>query len=598
VKSVATDGGPTRRKEASSLILSKIGQPAEQPPRGRGMNSETRCFAKHARGNESSPRTPATPLSVVSTTDSLRSEQPYPDNECANSPLPGSACCANERRAVRGSLTSPAERRNLGEFRNRSTLLAATGQMSVLLARRRSSFDASLTIETTHTSNDDVSDRTQESSNHRKSLDETTTISSRQHSPDMEEIPASSGSCSPAVVSAASWGQCRSLESTSASTSRSTSSVEPTPMPGSRSSAVVEQNPAAIMPISPIIKPSQSVRKKYDPIVDNNKKILHLGSGEKIYDLFSWEEVMQEEGDGGKVVVCRAKTTRSWMAEETGAELVMKICPKCALFDLGVAEDFRRIQLRMLSLPPHDGVMPFLEVLEDHKFYYSVMERAAAGPLFDALLNEFVDGTIPTPSVKKVLREILGALRHLHENGILHRDIKPDNLVVQVGAEAETFLHSDASVRQAWRVMLIDFDHVLLDWQGVAQSPSMYGDFAGTPRFSAPEALLGNYSPQSDLYSVGVVLYLLMTGKMPRDDDIFEQEMEKGHSSSYDRSWRIAIQRRLQDIQVDWCCDPWPAQPLCKAFCMSLLSYKPSDRPRSAEQALEHDWLAQPTNGL
>merc|ERR1719359_1060466 len=86
---------------------------------------------------------------------------------------------------------------------------------------------------------------------------------------------------------------------------------------------------------------------------------------------------------------------------------------------------------------------------------------------------------------------------------MLHRDVKPDNIVVHHGMP-----------------LLIDFDHADPDWN--ATEHKRVTGFFGTVRFSAPEAFRGYFSQQSDLYSVGVLLYLLMTGKLPRDDRIME----------------------------------------------------------------------------
>merc|ERR1719498_491494 len=86
---------------------------------------------------------------------------------------------------------------------------------------------------------------------------------------------------------------------------------------------------------------------------------------------------------------------------------------------------------------------------------------------------------------------------------MLHRDVKPDNIVVQNGMP-----------------LLIDFDHADPDWN--ATEHKRVTSFFGTVRFSAPEAFRGYFSQQSDLYSVGALLYLLMAGKLPRDDSILQ----------------------------------------------------------------------------
>lgn len=302
-------------------------------------------------------------------------------------------------------------------------------------------------------------------------------------------------------------------------------------------------------------------------IVHEERSIKALGET-KIYDLYHWDQVIQEAGDGGKVVVCRPKCSKDGPSVEEGEEFVMKIFKKHSINEEKEAQ-FRKVQHRMLNFPPHSGVMPLHEVLEDDSFYYTVMEKAEGGPLFQSLVDAFPDGVIPAAAVKRVMKHILGALAHVHKNGMLHRDIKPDNIVVHNGCPT-----------------LIDFDHADPDWN--ASEHKRVNSFFGTVRFSAPEAFRGYFSQQSDLYSVGVLLYLLMTGKLPRDDRIMEAIAE-----AEGRQWSEEIYMKVfYEDAVDWQCDPWPENYACRHFCQRLLHFFPQARPNSADEALAHPWLA------
>lgn len=308
---------------------------------------------------------------------------------------------------------------------------------------------------------------------------------------------------------------------------------------------------------------------------------------EKIYDLYCWDEVLQEEGDGGKVVICRPKAS----PEET-FDYVMKIRSKESLRKQHHEEEFRKTQVRMLNLPPHVGVLPVREFMEDEKFYYIVMDRARGGSFFGSLLEEFKDGSMPQHAVKGIMREILEAVSHLHRHRVLHRDIKPDNLCMQL------FADPSSPTSEVKRVVLIDFDHADPDFSPV--SPSKDHSTYGTLRFNAPESLLGEYSAASDLYSVGAILYLLMTGKMPHDDSVFEEAEEAllSEEDSKERSpqsrgcWMRQVYVHLRDQPVDWRCDPWPHLSDCRDFCARLLAFDPLERFVCAEEALHHTWLA------
>jgi serine/threonine protein kinase len=297
-------------------------------------------------------------------------------------------------------------------------------------------------------------------------------------------------------------------------------------------------------------------------------KMIKLLEEEKIFDLYEWREVLQEDGDGGKVVVCRPKDANPDKEELTDKEYVLKMCSKEHLRNEKLELQFRHVQKRLLAFPPHPGVLLPEKVHEDGSYYYIVMKKAQGGTLFSSLLTKFGNEIIPGGVVKCAIKQVLAALGHIHSNGLLHRDIKPDNIVV----------HDDA-------VMLIDFDHADPSWD--PEEPKTTSAFYGTFRFSAPEVFLGEYSQQSDLYSVGCSLYLLMTGKFPRNDDLFKPCFEQGL-----RRWREVVFQNLTDApEVDWMCDPWPLVPECRDLCQKLLEFDPTRRPASAEEALRHLWF-------
>lgn len=308
------------------------------------------------------------------------------------------------------------------------------------------------------------------------------------------------------------------------------------------------------------------------------RNIEPLPEGKKIYDLFSWTQVLQETGDGGKVVVCHPKGSRPSyeLDEHRATDYILKIRSKESLLRQRNEENFRMVALRMLNLPAHQNIVPYHEVLEDEKFYYMVMEKASGGALFSSLLRDYTDGVVPESAVKRFIRDTLEALRHAHRNGLLHRDVKPDNLVVRKPNGPE-------NIR---RIALIDWDHADPSWVSGGPERSENGYF-GTLEFCAPEALTGRFSEASDLYSVGVTLYLLMTGKNPYPDQMFEELRKKERT----RSAEVTMLQRMSTATIDWQCDPWPHQPDCKEFCMRLLAFQPEHRMVSAQQALKHRWL-------
>lgn len=342
-----------------------------------------------------------------------------------------------------------------------------------------------------------------------------------------------------------------------------------------------------------VIEPSAiSAIKQEERIAKRSIRVLE--PREKIFDLYYWSEVLQEEGCGGKVVVCSPKETSgersplispglSPMTASTPAVVgthVMKMKAKTELGKQhGAEQQFRKSHLLMLNLPPHKGVLPLHEVLEDDAFYYVVMGKATGGSLLSNLAAQYSDGEMPERAIKELMRDMLLAIGHLHHHGMLHRDVKIDNFVVQVYDNATTPGHKIKNVQ------LIDFDLADADGCESAKTPWKQGNgWVGTMRNSAPETFWGNFSQRSDLYGVGTILYLIMAGKMPYDDKFFDQ-CGKRTEDMHDLCCKLA------HVPVDWDAHCWQKFPMCKDFCMSLLAFNPQSRPASAEDALKHEWF-------
>jgi serine/threonine protein kinase len=308
----------------------------------------------------------------------------------------------------------------------------------------------------------------------------------------------------------------------------------------------------------------------------SRKKLIEfkiLALNEKIFDHYEWDEVLQEEGCGGKVVVCKLKNR----APDDEKEYVMKMKSKAELQRISAENQFRRSHSRILNSPAHDGVLPIREILEDDSFYYVVMEKAQEGALLCSLLKEHADGDMPEKALKILMREVLAAVAHVHKQGMLHRDLKPDNFVVHVQEDP------DSPTGKVRKVKLIDFDNADPEWGGPNSPLIEQAHFHGTLRFSAPEAFKGVYSQQSDLYSIGVILYLLVTGSLPYVDSVYEQKNLEGLFEIFDR---------MRRFRVNWEQEAWKRIPKCMDFCTQLLAFNLEDRPVSAEAAVSHSWFS------
>eukprot|EP00811_Abedinium_folium_P017075 NODE_2599_length_2183_cov_10.100681.p1 GENE.NODE_2599_length_2183_cov_10.100681~~NODE_2599_length_2183_cov_10.100681.p1 ORF type:complete len:580 (-),score=89.77 NODE_2599_length_2183_cov_10.100681:364-2103(-) len=285
--------------------------------------------------------------------------------------------------------------------------------------------------------------------------------------------------------------------------------------------------------------------------------------GRSIFDDYEFIRDIYTSSDRGKLMLM----TR--IRDDT--EVIIKVRYKTG--DESSEQDWRRIMERVSALDgSSDNVLDIMEILEASGAFYVVMPHCSAGDLHDFLLTET---EMPVEECKRIIREILYAIGDLHADKLVHRDIKLENFV----------LHNDSESgpKPANVVKLIDFDTVAEYRPGSARRQHV----VGTPGYIAPEAFLGEISPQSDLWAVGVILYVFMTAEMPFTHMPIMENFTVG-SSCVDRA-RRAMQDELATI--DWCSYPWSEFPGACHLCQTLIAWRVEDRPPTVEAALQHKWL-------
>jgi serine/threonine-protein kinase len=211
-------------------------------------------------------------------------------------------------------------------------------------------------------------------------------------------------------------------------------------------------------------------------------------------------------GQGGAGAVYEAEHVA------TGDTLAIKVLLPGLDDAARVAERFRR-EAKAASLLDHPNIVEVLDLVCEGDALYLVMER-----IHGRSVGDLIEAGEPTARRTLVIaRQVLEALAHAHARGMIHRDIKPDNLMlVTVGEPGRAYE----------RVKLLDFGLVKLigDAAGEVGTEKLTqtGLVFGTPAYMAPEQALGRVvDGRADLYSLGVVLFEMLTGRPPfRSPDV------------------------------------------------------------------------------
>ncbi|WVZ19139.1 hypothetical protein V8G54_006461 [Vigna mungo] len=233
---------------------------------------------------------------------------------------------------------------------------------------------------------------------------------------------------------------------------------------------------------------------------------------------------------------------------ETKEALACKSISKRKLRTAVDIEDVRREVAIMSTLPEHPNVVKLKATYEDNENVHLVMELCEGGELFDRIVAR---GHYSERAAAAVARTIAEVVRMCHSNGVMHRDLKPEN-----------FLFANKKENSALKA--IDFGLSVFFKPG-----ERFAEIVGSPYYMAPEVLKRNYGPEVDVWSAGVILYILLCGVPP-----FWAETEQGVA--------LAILRGVIDFKRE----PWPQiSESAKSLVRRMLEPDPKKR-LTAEQVL------------
>jgi len=203
----------------------------------------------------------------------------------------------------------------------------------------------------------------------------------------------------------------------------------------------------------------------------------------------------------------------------------------------------------------HPNIIKLYESFEDRRNIYLVMELALGGELFDRIIES---GHFTEVQAAVLMQQIVRAVYYMHENHVCHRDMKPENFLFMTKEPIEKNL-----------LKIIDFGLSCKFEVGKVLTTK-----AGTPYYVAPQVLGGKYDHLSDLWSVGVIMYVMLCGYPPffgESDAEVLSKVRLGNFSFNAADWK--------NISED-----------AKNLIRMLLKMNPRDR-YTAEQALNHEWI-------
>ncbi|WZY68095.1 hypothetical protein YC2023_000335 [Brassica napus] len=325
-------------------------------------------------------------------------------------------------------------------------------------------------------------------------------------------------------------------DSNSKSSDRSTEIIIPQELP----KEAHNKDPALVIPLKEPI-----MRRNMD-----NQAYYVLGhKTPNIRDLYNLSRKLGQ-GQFGTTYLCTELAT--------GVDYACKSISKRKLISKEDVEDVRREIQIMHHLAGHGNIVTIKGAYEDSLYVHIVMELCAGGELFDRIIQR---GHYSERKAAELTKIIVGVVEACHSLGVMHRDLKPENFLL-VNKDDDFSLKA------------IDFGLSIFFKPG-----QIFTDVVGSPYYVAPEVLLKRYGPEADVWTAGVILYILLSGVPP-----FWAETQQGIFDAVLKGY------------IDFDSDPWPViSDSAKDLIRRMLCSKPAER-LTAHEVLRHPWICE--NGV
>jgi len=214
-------------------------------------------------------------------------------------------------------------------------------------------------------------------------------------------------------------------------------------------------------------------------------------------------------------------------------------------------------EINILKTLDHPNIIKVYEYYNTENKLYIISELCTGGELFDKIHKE---KSFSERVAGHIMKQIFSAVNFCHNNKVIHRDLKPENILIETQKEEK---------KEFFHIKIIDFGT-----SDVIKKNKMFSMQIGTPYYIAPEILEGSYNEKCDLWSCGVIMYILLCGYPPfyaeEDKDIYKA-VKSGKYSIIGKEW--------DNVSLE-----------AKDLINNLLKKDISNR-YSAEKALAHNWI-------